>query len=426
LPKDPSTAFGYISLLNELWHPGANPSNVAKQVRALRLEMGDEHEQRYIRTLKKEGYAFVKPVAESPARGGEPAATAPAEYQPPVGQPASPDAGISAVSPISAAEWNLAREKLLKDFAGSCLHDLEQLNEATEECDRNILLIADRKHVPLDGRFPREPVGVPPREPANGPSLTPEKPDKEMVSRTADLLSYSKTTPIVINVGSYAAACISVLQSLRRRYGLEFRSDFEGLNGRQQILRPHHNDDADFLLAPHAPFLLAGDRGALNYRRVMPIHAYQQTLFQAPGSAKGRAPKVLVYKDSSAEEQFIARVGIPEWAAPEMIGSFETVVANVDDLSPGDMVIAWEPFASGLESKHNFRRFAEYRLWVSLYCHKRWQRGALRNLKNLFRQLFINEWIFCCRNRGWAIDCLGVELKALEFFTMGSGLRPNP
>src|SRR5262249_1060725 len=53
-------------LLNEIWHHGANPSNVAKQVRALRQELGDMRAGRYIRTLKKEGYAFVMPVTESP------------------------------------------------------------------------------------------------------------------------------------------------------------------------------------------------------------------------------------------------------------------------------------------------------------------------------------------------------------------------
>jgi hypothetical protein len=170
---------------------------------------------------------------------------------------------------------------------------------------------------------------------------------------------------------------------------------------------------------------MIGDRGALNYRRVMPIHAYRQTLLKAPGLARGRSCKLLVYRDSSAEEQLIGRAGIPASAAPEMIASFETLVANVEKLSPGDMVIAWEPLASGLESTHKFRRLAEYRLWVSLFCHKRWQRGALRNLKNQFKEMFIREWIFCRRNREWAIECLRVELKALEFFTVGSGLRPG-
>ena len=54
------------ALMNALWHPGANPSNVAKQVKALRIAMGDERSQEYIRTVKKEGYAFVMPVTEAP------------------------------------------------------------------------------------------------------------------------------------------------------------------------------------------------------------------------------------------------------------------------------------------------------------------------------------------------------------------------
>jgi DNA-binding winged helix-turn-helix (wHTH) protein len=44
-------------LLSELWPAGANASNIAKQVRALRIALGDDESQRYIRTLNKEGYS---------------------------------------------------------------------------------------------------------------------------------------------------------------------------------------------------------------------------------------------------------------------------------------------------------------------------------------------------------------------------------
>jgi hypothetical protein len=94
--------------------------------------------------------------------------------------------------------------------------------------------------------------------------------------------------------------------------------------------------------------------------------------------------------------QVMARAGITASADPEIVVSLEKLVAHVQDLDAGDMVIAWEPLASGLESKHRLTRIAEFRLWVSLYCHNRWQRGALR------------------------------PLKALEFFTAGSGLGPRP
>ena len=86
------------------------------------------------------------------------------------------------------------------------------------------------------------------------------------------------------------------------------------------------------------------------------------------------------------------------------------------------MVIAWEPLATALESKQEFRRLAEFKCWLSLYCHKRWQRGAMRALRDQFRQLFISEWIYCRNNRDWALECLAVELRALEFFAASSGL----
>src|SRR6185295_15884896 len=67
------------ALMDAVWHPGANPSNVAKQVRALRIAMGDERSQAYIRTVKKEGYAFVMPATEWPLATGVAAAPGPGQ-----------------------------------------------------------------------------------------------------------------------------------------------------------------------------------------------------------------------------------------------------------------------------------------------------------------------------------------------------------
>jgi DNA-binding winged helix-turn-helix (wHTH) protein len=421
------------TLLHELWHPGANPSNVAKQVRALRLAMGDEGERgTYIRTVKKEGYAFVMPVTESSAQITAPIAATIAERpwdQRPFGHVPVPLTSASArtavFGSVSRQEWRLAQEKLRKDFRGSCLHDLELLHEAIEECDDRIRLIATHKRLRLHGRFPHEPVLIPPRSTPSGRRTPSSEPDTEIASRTADLIRYSRTAPVVVNVGSYAPACISVLQSMRRRYGLEVRGDSEDLSGRQQILRLDHDDEADFFLAPHAPFLLVGEHRALDYRWMTPVHAYEQIVLRAPGPVRRRRRKLLVYKGGSPEEQLMSRVGIPSSAETEMVGSLEKLLTKVEELSPGDMVIAWEPLASGLESKHEFRRLAEFRCWLSLYCHKRWQRGALRTLKNQFSQLFIGEWIHCRKNPEWAVECLAVELRALEFFAAGSGLGPS-
>jgi DNA-binding winged helix-turn-helix (wHTH) protein len=408
------------TLLNELWHAGANASNVAKQVRALRAAMGDERSPgTYIRTVKKEGYAFVMPVTESPAdeaRTAAPSIPVAREWR----QDQHPMASVSdwadGGGPLPRREWRLARQKLENDFRGSCLHDLELLYEAIEECDERVRLIADNKHVPLVDRFPHEPPLLPPRRFASAL-------DAETASRAEDLVRYSRQTPIVVNVGSYTPSCIAVFQSLRRRFGLELRADSGDLSGKQQILRLAYDDEADFLLAPHGPVLLVGDHRVLDYRWMTPVHSYQQIVLRAPGRARARKRKLLVYKGGSPEEQLIARVGIPSSAEPEMIGSLDRLLAAVRGLDAGDMVIAWEPLATGLEAKHEFKRVAEFRCWLSLYCHKRWQRGALRPLKTQFKELFVSEWMYCRRNREWAIECLAVELKALEYFAASSGLR---
>jgi DNA-binding winged helix-turn-helix (wHTH) protein len=415
------------ALLEQLWPPGANASNLAKQVRTLRRAFGDEQAQRYIRTLNKEGYAFVMMVTSAPveprATPGSAAAIAKIEAVLD-GLPVAASARSPGTSPLSLTEWRLAREKLLKDFRGSCLHELELLQEAIVECDHRIQLIVNHEGLELEGRFPREPLFVPPRM-IPGASSATQGPDAQVAARAAELIRYSKTAPIVVNVGAYSTACIAVLRSLQRRYGLELRSDFDDLSGRQQILRLYHDDRPDFLLAPHAPFLLVGDYGALDYRRLTPVYGYAQSVLTAPGRAKSRRRRLLVYKGGSPDEQLMARAGIPDSAEPEVVTSLERLVTQVEHLEPGDMVIAWEPLASGLEAQRAFERHAEFRLWISLYCHERWQRGTLRALSTQFKQLFAAEWAFCRCNREWAIECLGVELKALAFFTAGSGLAPR-
>jgi DNA-binding winged helix-turn-helix (wHTH) protein len=391
------------ALLSELWHPGANASNIAKQVRALRAALGGDDTQRYIRTLNKEGYAFVMPVADTPPRVIESGAFA---------RPAT-SAGIG---------WSLAQEKLLNDFRGSCLHDIELLSEAIEECEARIKVLKENRRLRAESRSSHEALFVPRRD---ARSSSPEA-TSEAASRASELIEYSKTAPLVINVGSYSAACISVMQSLRRRFGLEIRADFQGLSGRQQVLSLYRDDAADFLFAPHVPVLLVGDQHALDYRRVTPVHSYEQVLLRRNGAPKGRKRKLLVYKGGYPEEQLLAGASIPESAEPEMVGSLEKLLEKVEDFAPGDLVIAWEPLASGLESKNIFTRGGEYRCWLSLYCHKRWHRGALRTLKEQFSQLFASEWTFCKWNNEWAIECLASEPKALESFAASSGLSPSP
>ena len=415
------------ALMHELWHPGANTSNVAKQVKALRIAMGDDRSQSYIRTIKKEGYAFVMPVTEAPVTPRIVAVPRSREVarRPDWLPAAAVRAGARARASPSRTEWRLATAKMVDDFRGSCLHDLERLEEAIEECHSRVRLLVSRKRLHLPSWFAQDPGFVPPRSRGRAPGAALNEPDAEIASRAAPLVAYSRTSPIVVNVGAYSPACIAVLQSLRRRYGLDVRSDFEQLSGRQQVLALRHDDEADFLFAPHGPVLLVGEDRALDYRWVTPVYTYEQIVFQAPGTARGRKRKLLVYRGGSPEEQLIANVGIPRSAEPEMIGSLERLIGSVPQLSPGDMVIAWQPLASGLESRHRLKRVADFRCWISLYCHKRWQRGALRPLKSQFTELFAREWTFAMRNVEWAVECLALELRALEFFAAGSGLDPT-
>ncbi len=87
------------------------------------------------------------------------------------------------------------REKLIKDFQGSCLHDIELLEEAIEECDSRMRLIASHRHLQLDDRLAHDGVQVPRRSTASGPWRTPDEPDAEAASTAAELVRYANRSP---------------------------------------------------------------------------------------------------------------------------------------------------------------------------------------------------------------------------------------
>lgn len=403
-------------------------SSVPQHVLRLRRLLGDAPPYTLVRTVGKRGFAFVMPVEESLVRDAPESARMGAAERLRLDAPAiaSAEPGTTVGDAISDEGWRVASEKLVRDFAGSCLHDAELREEATEDCDRKVRLIARRRRIRLDGRFPRRPIVIPPPRMIGGRWARSDEPDPAVASRARDLIRHSTTAPLVVNVGSYNVACIAVLQSLHRRYGLHLSNIFEDLNGRRQVRRLAADDEADFLFTPHAPFLLEAEGHALAYRRVTPVHAHDLCVLRKRGRGMGRARKVLVYRRGTTEEQFMARAGIPASAEPEMIGSLPTLIARARDLAPGDMVIAWEPLASGLESDHSLERIADYRSWVSLFCHRRWQQGPLAVLRAQFEQLFASEWTYCKGNRDWAVQCLAAESWALRFFAAGSALGPDP
>ncbi|MET0794341.1 MAG: winged helix-turn-helix domain-containing protein, partial [Polyangiaceae bacterium] len=169
-------------LLSALWRPGANASNIAKQVRALRLALGDDDDQRYIRTLNKEGYAFVMPIANTPP----PMSSAVGIQRLNENQLEVTAREYLAAGPIQGPEWRLAREKLANDFRGSCLHDLELLSEAMAECEQRIQLLTEHRRVRAEGRSVHEPLFVPSRAAWSSPGVDPE-----VASRAAKLIEYS-------------------------------------------------------------------------------------------------------------------------------------------------------------------------------------------------------------------------------------------
>ena len=217
------------------------------------------------------------------------------------------------------------REKLIKDFQGSCLHDIELLEEAIEECDSRMRLIASHRHLQLDDRLRTSGVQVPRRSTASGPWPAPDEPDAAARVESSGAGPVRQTAPRSWSTSApYAPACIAVLAEPPPPVRARCARRLPGPDGAtaDPSAAPRRRGRFPARAARPVPAGWRSSRALLSLddagARVRAGRACER-----PARRGGAGTSFWSTKDGSPEEQVMARAGIPASADPEIVVSLE-------------------------------------------------------------------------------------------------------
>ncbi len=235
--------------------------------------------------------------------------------------------------------------------------------------------------------------------------------------------------PIKISCSPIEPSHIAVLTSLKsnQRYGLNIKIDYSSITGVYQIsnaLSSAEKDPPDFLITANPAFNLKGSHFERfkDYYLVMELHTERQVVMFRKNILKKKPKELYVFKESSAHEQQILGIGIPDNVQVILPNYFEDLVPLIKETG---IMIAWEPLASFLKN-HGWREaddsLSQYPILISLYCYKDWKKSDLILLKK-FLNLYISEWIFCMNNIPYTMRLLLINEKFKRSFKGCTGIE---
>lgn len=261
----------------------------------------------------------------------------------------------------------------------------------------------------------------------------------EVIQKHLELLNHYG--PIKVSCSCISSAAVSVLKSLQERFGmldmlpeeyggkaLALTVDSDALNGRYQAREVSKHCDFDFLVLANDAYFMAADRRIKTYKLMFPCFKIPQYLFYRKADAYGRASRIKVFQDSSAELQEKIRKGIPSLTDSEPIENAETIPFLIKNMSAGEMIIVWEPLAYLFRGNPDFAEmpFTRHKIYFSLFCHEKWAKPSMDAQRRAFADLFINEWRHCNTNRKRALRLVCDDEHFIERFAIGAGVKLMP
>ena len=320
--------------------------------------------------------------------------------------------------------------KLSKDFSYSVIHEHSLAQHARDNAHSRIILLEEVRKRDF-ARFTSSSLYAWLKK--NIPEIRKDLRDlvpPEKLKSSVEILK-NLEQPIQISCECIEPAAVATLKSLqsRRRFNLNIEIDYEDTSGVYQIMKASdRKNHYDFIITASAPFFLFGDTqpNMKDYRLVFELHGEEQVILKRRGWETSKKMKIHVFGDSSAEEQFLIKNNVYSNTEPVSHRFFEELKVVLEQLNPGELVIAWEPLASVLSRNIWIKRSEDAFInWISLFCQKKWNGRNLKKEHEAFRYLFIYEWLYCKENQDWAGELLINDSFFRERFSLGAGLTSS-
>ena len=321
------------------------------------------------------------------------------------------------------ADMDFALRKAALDFDNSCIRKIELLNIAVDTSEAQMSKLIEKAN--------KDPIAVFGARLLRSPRQIA---DSDIQARIRRVKEHASNNPIRVSNECIEVGPLATWLSMAARHEIALNIAYEDASGREQMLGVDRgNGPFDFVVTAQAPFVMSGHNKSLEYLDAGPIHREPQYLLEKIGKYTWPVRYVLVYENSSAHEQLLVQDEKRMMdTSPLYVPSLEELVERCDDLRNGDMIIAWEPLASGLKARIRSLQAvgSPYRHCVNLSYHKRWNREALVQIRDDVATVFSSEWNHCDTNRDWAETCLrkdnaNIGYRVKEFLSrvsVGGGL----
>lgn len=235
-----------------------------------------------------------------------------------------------------------------------------------------------------------------------------------------------KNGPIKIATTAVCAAAVAILDKLIEQYseshGLRLDLSFHAINGRTLFENLLSKCEIDFAIGPLEALVLADDGIKLPLKIIGPLFGEKQSIYVSNRRRAGFHSGIWVFERASAEFQYHVGIGIPRNAHENTVADARYIPDLVENIPPGDMVIAWSPLSSVLERRRDFSivQQSEYLIHFVLLGGKNVFSKAGFPLHE-FLTVFVAEWRSHVRNRRGLSDRLLRNHDFMTAFALSAG-----
>lgn len=247
--------------------------------------------------------------------------------------------------------------------------------------------------------------------------------DKNVIKQDLELL-HSFGRGFTLNCASIHPLGVGVVKHLEiklREAGISLKIDYSAISGKDQLLKPESND---FIIMGNDPMFISDNSISKEFRFLFPLYLKNQSIFVKNTNRSVRTSKTYVVVDSSAEVQFRQGIGVARNTELSELGQLETLVQLIDEISPGDGMIVWDPMSEIIRNNQEFTEVpnSKHRIWVSLFAHKSWRAKSRNEVRQAFSRLLLNSWRQCINNRSNLEDLLLIDEYYLKKYELGAGM----
>lgn len=235
-----------------------------------------------------------------------------------------------------------------------------------------------------------------------------------------------KFGPIKIATAAVCAAIVAMLNELSAEYrdnpGVSFTTSFYPINGRMLFESLLTKCDVHFAIGNLEALVLADSGDKLPLKIIGPLFGQRQSIYVSTRRRAGIRSGIWVFEKASTQFQYHLGIGVPRNSHENIVTDARQIPDLVENIPPGDMIIAWSPLSSVLDKRRDYAIVpqSEYTNHFLLFGNKLVFRPKEFPL-DAFLTVFLCEWRRRVNGSNNLVNSLRRDHDFMTAFALGAG-----